>query len=939
MPRASYPIDGTALGHDSSRAPGIDTAATVQEPQKLTVNSKTSLKTSSNSFQTAQQFPSNPSSSRLSAIPGSFLDGAIKSETNQSPEALANRASTNDTGTPSIRPTSSTASLLKHDRGESERPNEPAKNTRDAQSGFSNAHDHPTPPLPDGVQAIDQPEPSNTVAGLVRFNIPNDDIQQERHIRIRLAQARKRGTFTRLRKSKVKDGQVVKVQNMLIRVEFTAHDVPADFTENESEKIESRVIDNWKEFLVVCRESAHEETPFLLEMYRTRVIPAVDKSHTKKKCTHEIALNPKTCKINLFSSLDKTIVLSVPSRKGGLVYIFQARSGADSMEWYTFLRNTMGWNRNVVLQVNVPDLAINLSIENPFRKLEAFQTATEGMEEDEGALVRAMREEQVAAANIIQKCLKMLDQSEFRDVVQSWTRDTRIGLAWKRYDRLEWVHGANEKKMYGTIGMDKSHELELRPKQHYPTTVKTQKGEHSIEPVPIEGFLIRLTSQRGASQRFGKMFFKRLYFSTHNQFLVFNRPARADPPPPPNLPMRLDSTIPQSHQISEKIPLIYSVNPFPLRDGQIEWLSQGVTIRDKHDRDAYDENDRKLGLVLKCDGVVNLCNVVKIRNAKRGAVAADDRVDSGSDVDFNQEVEDSQQDDGATQELDDTRAFELILRNGLVIRLQAFDNVTKQEWIRRLQTLTAYWKARSAADISLYKTVRRQNLERLAIDEQSESYTGQFARKWEVTNSFASPELYNMCGIDCCRSIHMSGTLWRRPRTRASFERNLVVLSHGRLLLFQDALRGRDGRLLKQIHHERVGTLDLGDCYVYSGLITAHDMLYTSQIVDRAHPGRHALPRMYPEDGWSSTDEDTMTCFVVWHGKRSSWFKSQGIEEDGRAKRHMKKVRSLGKEGKRVVFKCRSRAERDHWVMSVAMEIERLAMADDVRLVDDEEKR
>ena len=59
-------------------------------------------------------------------------------------------------------------------------------------------------------------------------------------------------------------------------------------------------------------------------------------------------------------------------------------------------------------------------------------------------------------------------------------------------------------------------------------------------------------------------------------------------------------------------------------------------------------------------------------------------------------------------------------------------------------------------DITLYKSVRRQNLEKLNIDEETEAYVGQFARKWEVTQSYASPELYNLCGISCCRTIHVN---------------------------------------------------------------------------------------------------------------------------------------------------------------------------------------
>ena len=267
--------------------------------------------------------------------------------------------------------------------------------------------------------------------------------------------------------------------------------------------------------------------------------------------------------------------------------------------------------------------------------------------------------------------------------------------------------------------------------------------------------------------------------------------------------------------------------------------------------------------------------------------------------------------------------------------LQAFDKTTKREWMTRLRPLVSYWTARTASDVAVLKAVRKQNLLQLNIDEESEAIIGQFARKWEVQNSFASPELYNMCGVSCCRSIHMSGLLWRRPRMHGDFRRNLVILSHGHLVIFQDALRRRDGKLLAHIHHERVGGIDLRECYIYSGLITERDLLYTSKTFDAMHPGHHALPRVYLEDGWNSTDEDTMTCFVIWHGRRRSWFKSNQAEREGRtSKQKLKMVSQLGVEGKSVVFKTRSRAERDRWVLAIGMEIERLAQGDEVRIVD-----
>jgi hypothetical protein len=37
-----------------------------------------------------------------------------------------------------------------------------------------------------------------------------------------------------------------------------------------------------------------------------------------------------------------------------------------------------------------------------------------------------------------------------------------------------------------------------------------------------------------------------------------------------------------------------------------------------------------------------------------------------------------------------------------------------------------------------------------------------------------------------------------------------------------------------------------------------------------------------------------------------------------------------------VVFKARSRAERDHWVLAIQVEIERLSQGEEVRLVEED---
>ena len=807
--------------------------------------------------------------------------------------------------------------------------------------------------------------------GLVKFNL---DQQPEEHHEIRRArkinQAGPQRIWKRLRRGTARPGEIVKMEKMLVRVDFTAHELPEDYNENDSLKTEARAVDKWQECVVVCRESTNDESQFSLQMYKTRVIPAKEETHVSKRCTHEIPLNPKNTHVNLYSSLDKTLVIWVPWKNSQtLIYILRTRSAASAVEWYTFIRNSLGWQRSSDLVVNVPDLNVTLQLDNPFSELETSMTQAQRARADDETIQKTMEAEKAVAGSIIQRSLKMLENNpEWADVLAAWLAREKVGLAWKRYDRLEWVHGANEQRMYGTIAMQRTHELELRPKDHYPTSVSTKK-ETFTEPAPVEGFLIRLTSQKGNVRRLGKMYFKRLYFAVHNQYLVYTRPAKALPPPPPKLSLNNDGTIPGTKEIVDKTPLIFAVNPYPdnNQDGEVDWIQYGTRASKEHrNHEAYKEAERKINTMLKAEGYIDLSHVVRVQNAQRGNSPADSNVDQGPDVDFHEEVSDTTRDDGKTDQFDDDRTFELVMKNKLVIRLQAFNAVTKKEWIVRLRRLVAYWKIRLAADMTILKSVRGQNLARLDIDEEQEAFLGQFAEKWEVTRSVASPKLFNMCGIACCRAITMSGPLYYKPRRHTTFQRCSVILCHGTLLIFQATLRSRSGQEVRHIQHPRQTALKLANCYIYSGLITEGDLLYQNQTFDSNHPGHHALPRVYLDDGWTSADEDTMTCFVIWQPRNKSWFRapsdnddnvndntgsslrrgaaegfgfgfgSQSQQQRTKARQKLRYVSRLGVPGRSIVFQTRSRAERDHWVMSIGMEIERLQVqgGEEIRVVD-----
>ena len=620
-------------------------------------------------------------------------------------------------------------------------------------------------------QADREPGQQATAGGMVRFNLTDQPERRDTRTTFDLRKLGPQRSWKRLRKAEPRPGEIVKMEKMLVRVDSTMQELPPDYNENDSLKTSARTVEKWREFVVVCRESTTDDVEFCIQLYKTRVIPSKEETHAQKHSTHEIPLARKTTHVNLYSSLDKTVVIWIPWKAGTMMYILRTHSAASAVEWYTFIRRSLGEQRVTSLQVNVPDLSVTLQLNNPFGELEASISAARANNVDEAAMNKTMEAEKAIASTIIQRSLKMLENNpEWSSVLEEWLRKEKIGLAWKRYDRLEWVHGANEQKMYGTMAMERTHELELRPKDHYLTSVKPKGEEAMDEPAPVEGFLIRLTSQKGNVRRLGKMYFKRLYFTTHNQFLCYCRPANALPPPPPKLSLSGGSKVPSASEIVQNTPLIYAVNPYPNKDGKIEWLHQGsAASKVRHDEDAFKEAERNTSTMLQAEGYINLSHVVRIQNAQRGNSIADQSVGRGEDVDFHEDVEDTRQDDGKTDQFDDNRTFELTMKNKLVIRLQAYNETTKKEWIHRLRKLVRYWKARLAADVALYKTVRGQNLKQLDIDEESEAYIGQFGSKWEVTRSVASPKLFNMCGLSCCRAITVSILTWSMPE-QANFK-------------------------------------------------------------------------------------------------------------------------------------------------------------------------
>lgn len=124
----------------------------------------------------------------------------------------------------------------------------------------------------------------SNLRNLVKFDLPEDSKRAKVQLKAKHAQMTIQRAPTKLRRQKLKDGLVVKMERMLVRVD-AAGEVPDDFDENVNQRVTSRVKDKWREYMIVCRHNHTDNADFVLQLYQTRVGLHVTRSLRTKALT------------------------------------------------------------------------------------------------------------------------------------------------------------------------------------------------------------------------------------------------------------------------------------------------------------------------------------------------------------------------------------------------------------------------------------------------------------------------------------------------------------------------------------------------------------------------------------------------------------------------------------------------------------------------------
>ncbi|KAF9569228.1 hypothetical protein EC968_002636 [Mortierella alpina] len=293
------------------------------------------------------------------------------------------------------------------------------------------------------------------------------------------------------------------------------------------------------------------------------------------------------------------------------------------------------------------------------------------------------------------------------------------------------------------------------------------------------------------------------------------------------------------------------------------------------------------------------------------------------------------------EDVEDSNVIEIEMKGGPCVRFRAFNAEAAHLWCTQLHKLAHYWALRKHQDVRGQMRVTQSNCQLASSLDDDEIQVGETIQDWDNDRAMVSPEIWNWCVVNGCRSVTKSGVLYYKPRLHSTFRKMFLVLTEGYLLLFHPHRRSKtSGQVIPTTTCKLFGIHSLTDIYVYSGHFADEDTAHgTNDESER-------LPRFYP-DGLIVDDPDEDCTFSIWRGQRKKMFSRRGA-----AARTMMSSRAMegpsrifGKDGclssivkdgvvygakpqSCSVLRARSRADLEQWVHAINTEIERCVRAE-----------
>lgn len=630
----------------------------------------------------------------------------------------------------------------------------------------------------------------------------------------------------------------------------------------DSQNIETRVIERWREFVLVVRKTDSHTEPFILQFYDINKLPT--QSHPK----FGFRIN-KELSVEFQSYLDKTISVTVSEKTK---YVLRLNNQENALRWVFFTKEALGICLNRVFNIYVPARKIYLEVAVPELVLHSFFKKTHNL-----VIIKKEHGYDVILDELVQYLKDFIYRKVPEHPQNSW-------FCFRHYDRIEWTKNTAEMLYIQNSLFLPLYQLEYR-----------EVCAIDTEPIPVEGFLGRLTNTEGHERSGLRDFYKILYFFTNRNILFFTKYYRAILPP----------------NVENTSALITEQNIF-----SSEHMAALLKNHSQHDSFAENEIRRKIELVVNAEGLIDVADIIDIRisNAtttqklmqctlwysKPELVHADDITES---------------------------CFEIVLRNGSVIKLQAPTRDARRVWMSRLGEISEYWSRR--ANIKLCDEIngKAENKRRLVINNYVDSNAPDEINFLESKNAVAnSVGMYHLLPNTL---VIKSGYLYQKNKKHSSFNKFYAVLCPGFLIIYHTFKRSKvNGTWKRSSYFTHYITIPLVECYLYSGRLAELDLLAPG--IRNAQSDKLSVPRVH-QDGWRSMEEDHLLCFTLWFGKKRNLTQyEKNLPADMEiAKQNqnnpslLSMIRTLGVTGKSIIFTTKSRQERDHWISCILEDMDR----------------
>ncbi|KAI8337422.1 hypothetical protein BC941DRAFT_36372 [Chlamydoabsidia padenii] len=468
-----------------------------------------------------------------------------------------------------------------------------------------------------------------------------------------------------------------------------------------------------------------------------------------------------------------------------------------------------------------------------------------------------------------------------------------FSLCWTRKDRAEWIfwntsvdRTCRSDSIFCPQLIEKSHQLELRPAQHTPHTIVLNDNTSLQEPPPCEGFLTMMTDFEG--RRLKPWAPQHYYFASFGRLLFVIPSDKAIVPDSKNF-ANMSSIDPDATGLGsfymdwvENDPWVNMVTPFALTGGQL------------------DEIDRRTRLMTAAFGYIDLTQLAYIQRSTdqhyhdlSGDVSSGLHADPSSSSSLLQH-HNGEPMDSSRQQL---HSMELVMKNGITIRLKAYSSDTCDLWITCISNLMLYSNASVEAtrDATTYSPDKEAPTVPSSVGESSVSI---------------DTRIWSLCLYTQCHEVAKSGILYIQSKGAFS-QKHFVLTVDGQLHYFNVYKRaGDNGKPIRTGLHDRKGILELTGAYVYSGLV--------SSLANKQSPLLDLPLRLF-DDGVTTNDSNEDCLFTIWIPKRRRVYSTrrQNIITYGPHQRFPSK-------GTRWLFLAPTRHEKEHWMWAISVIQEQL---------------